>query len=124
MSNHSELAVYRAAYSLLEELSKCVKNMNRNFKFSLGDRMMNSGINSISEIASANRTKSMTERTHHISSVVSTMEDMQVMVRLARDLQVLQTSHYSKIVEMIDDVLTQSKKWKKFTERNASSSQK
>ena len=65
MSKHTELAVYRATYSLLEEIAKGVKNMNRSFKFSLGEMMLVNGVNAVSEIASENRTKSVTERIYH-----------------------------------------------------------
>lgn len=124
MSNHTELSVYRATYSLLEEIAKGVRNMNRSFKFSLGEMMLVNGVSAVSEIASANRTKSVTERIYHIEKLINLIENNMVQVRLARDLRVIQDSTYSNIVEIASDCLEQSKKWKRYTERNASTSQK
>ena len=48
--------------------------------------MLVNGVNAVSEIASANRTKSVTERIYHIEKLINLIENNMVQVRLARDL--------------------------------------
>lgn len=41
MATHTQLPIYKAAYDLLDVVTDLIKNMNRDFKRSIGEKISN-----------------------------------------------------------------------------------
>lgn len=114
---HHDLQIYRSTYGLLETIAHTVKQMRRDFKFTLGEKLNDNGIECILLISKANQTKSSNSRVKYLTRIIDRFETIQILTRLSKDLKIITIKHYSKIIEEVDDCLSQSKKWKKYTDK-------
>jgi hypothetical protein len=116
--DHTNLKIYIESYKLLEMITHTTKIMRRDLKYSLGEQMNNSCLEILVCIFKANKTKCINERVNWLVELEHYVEVLGLLVRLAHDLKVLGTSKYSDLIPRIDDIKTQCRKWKRYTERN------
>jgi hypothetical protein len=118
MANSSELKIYIETYKLLETLTHAVKIMRRDLKFTLGDKLLTECIEAIVEIHKANKTHCISERSNHIANIELRIDTVKLLIRLAHDMKVMSTSKYSEVIPVVEDIVSQCRKWKRFTDKS------
>ncbi len=83
MAIYEHLPVYKASYDLLVEIFKFTKNFNREYKFTIGEKLKNETTDLITNIYRANSTYNKAEI---IQKARINIEVIRLLIRLLIDL--------------------------------------
>jgi hypothetical protein len=96
-----ELKVLQKAYDLCVYLVPQVNKFPRDFKFTLGDRIVNAAFDVVEALVEARYTR---ERREILVRVNLRLERMRVLLRLSRDLGVFSLKSVEHSAKLIDEV--------------------
>lgn len=82
MAAHTQLPIYKAAYDLLDVVTDLVKNMNRDFKRSIGEKISNECIEITVLVFRANVAQ---DKEPYLLKLVERLQVIELMIRLAMD---------------------------------------
>lgn len=108
MAQYQHLPIYKVTYDLLSLIVKKTKDFPRDFKYSLGDRLREECIDLVVFIYKANSTKNKKE---HLNQILERVQVIELMVRLSKDLNLLNVKSYSEIVVLTDSIGRQTQGW-------------
>jgi len=111
MSNYYHLNVYKASYKLLVELYKNLNNLNKEHKYTIGEKIKEKSFEIILNIYRANRVK---QKVQFIDTALDDVEYIRLSLRLLRDLNVLNNKKFVSLNLIIEDVLLQFEKWRNY----------
>ena len=114
MATYNNLPVYKASYDLLVEIFKFTQNFNREYKYTLGERLKNETIDMITNIFRANASESKVEL---LQKARENIEVIRLYLRLLKDLQQLGTKKFVDINEQIENVSKQLTGWQKYMKK-------
>lgn len=110
MGLHTELAIYRTCYDLLGAAVEGIRNMRRDIKSAIGQRIIDACIELELHIRRANMA---TEKEPHILALLERLEVIELLVRLCRDRQYLPTAHYARVVGFTQSIGKQANGWRR-----------
>jgi four helix bundle protein len=114
MSTSSELKIYNSAMFLLKDLYQRIPRFDKQYKYLLGERLIDSTIEIIKEISEANNERLKVKRLEHIDKILKKVDEMFVYIRIAEDLkQFKSSSAYPHLIEKISEILRQGTGWKR-----------
>ena len=87
MAQYAHLPIYNLAFDLLKELYQRVPKFARQYKYSLGERLLNANIEAIHLILEANNTRDKAKRRELLSRLVWQVESIIIHTRIANELQ-------------------------------------
>ncbi|MCA9358115.1 four helix bundle protein [Candidatus Kaiserbacteria bacterium] len=111
MTTTNNLPVYKESYDLIEELFRYVKEFNREYKYTLGERVKTEMIALVIDIYRAN--SSIEKRGEHIKSARERVEVIRLLLRLLRDLRQLPLEKFVSLNVKIESVSRQLTGWLK-----------
>ena len=114
MALHNQLPIYRAAYGLLDDVTNLVKNMPRDFKRSIGEKISAECIEIMVLVFRANVA---VEKTPHLSELIERLQVIELLLRLGRDKRLIPTQHYAAAVEKTTSIGKQANGWKNAANR-------
>jgi len=82
MATHTQLPIYKAAYDLLDVSTDFVKNMPRDFKRSIGEKITNECIEITIAVFRANVAQ---DKAPHLMDLLERLQVAELMIRLAMD---------------------------------------
>jgi hypothetical protein len=91
MAQYDQLPVYKESYDLLLDLYIISKNMERDFKFTLGEKIKNEMTDLIVNVYLSN---SRIDKTTLIESSREKIEVIRLLMRLYKDLKQIKTNEY------------------------------
>ena len=91
MAQYDQLPVYKQSYDLLLELYTLSKNMERDFKFTLGEKIKNEVTDLIVNVYRAN---SRVDKAILIANARENTEVVRLLMRLYKDLKQIKTNEY------------------------------
>ena len=107
----SKTRIYLDARSLLDEILDMMPNFPRAYKFSVGAKMQELGIDLIEDIAAAYMDR--TNRLHHLTVFQTKFETLKTLMRIAGERQWIKgTGRHAHIIELMDVIGKQSTAWK------------
>ena len=107
----SKTRIYLDARALLDEILDMMPNFPRAYKFSVGAKMQELGIDLIEAIAAAYMDKP--NRLHHLTVFQAKFETLKTLMRIAGERQWIKgTGRHAHIIELIDAIGKQSTAWK------------
>ena len=107
----SKTHIYLDARALLDEILDIMPNFPRAYKFSVGAKMQELGIDLIEDIAAAYMDK--TNRLHHLTVFQTKFETLKTLMRIAGERQWIKgTGRHAHIIELMDAIGKQSTAWK------------
>ena len=112
---NNELPIYKDCYEMCKFTLQYIKNFPRNYRYTIGNDLHKLNIEMLKGIMKANNTRDKKERRENIEGIILGMEEYQINVRLCLDLKLLSVKQYSRLVELINSILSQSKGWKRST---------
>lgn len=113
MAQIKHLPIYKTTYELLELIVRVTKGFPRDFKYSLGDKIRGEVIDLVVFIFKANATKQ--ERMENASKIIERTQVIELLVRLTKDLRLINVKQFSEIVLLSDSLGRQASGWIKHT---------
>lgn len=112
MALHHQLPIYKLASDLASLAADLAKNMPRDFKRTLGEKVLMECFEVVTLIFRAN-VASGAERAVHISKLLEHLQVIELMLRLAVDKRLISTQQYARAIEITDPLGRQATGWKK-----------
>lgn len=110
MATHTHLPIYKVAYDLLDVATGLVKNMQRDFKRSIGDKITTECIEITVLIFRANVAQ---EKAPHLLELLERLQVAELMIRLAKDKHLISPAGYAQAVELTTSIGKQANGWRK-----------
>ena len=114
MSEYYHLNVYKSSYKLLVEIYNNTKNLNKEHKYTIGEKIKEKSFEILLNIYRANKAK---DKRKCIENALDDAEYIRLSIRLLRDLNVLNDSKFVVLSEIIEDVTLQFTKWGKYEDK-------
>ncbi len=108
MATYDNLPVYKAAYDLLQDITMLRKQMSREYKYTLGEKLMNETVEMIISIFRANVSRIKKEL---IMKSREHIEIIRLLMRLLKDLKQLSLKRFIAVNLKIECVSKQLTGW-------------
>jgi len=112
-----ELPVYKSSYLLLLYSFKLIKNLTREYKYTIGEKLKNEMMNLLMNVYIANKTKKVLVKLEKIESAVLNIEVIKLLFRLLFDLHEINIKEHVKVSVDIENVRRQLIGWEKVLKR-------
>ena len=110
MALHHQLPIYRLAYDLLSMAVEVTRNIPRDFKRLLGEKVREECVEILVLIFRANTARN---KVPHIEELQERLQVVELLLRLCRDKRFISTGQYARAVEITDKIGRQSTGWKR-----------
>jgi hypothetical protein len=108
-----ELPVYKASYDLLLFSFQAIKDMKKDYKYTVGEKLKNEIMNMIMNIYWANKTKDKKLKIKKIEKAQEEVEVVRILFRLLHDLREIKLRKFTEVNLKIEDVSRQLTGWAK-----------
>lgn len=112
MALHHELPIYRQTYELLSMAIDVTRNIPRDFKRLIGEKVREECVEMMVLIFRANVA---THKTPHIQELLERLQVVELMLRMSRDKRFISTKQYANAIALTQDIGKQATGWKKST---------
>ena len=116
MALHTELPIYRKAYELLQVAVEITRNIPRDFKRLLSDKIRDECLEITVLIFRANVCR---DKVPHITDLIEKLQIVELTLRLACDMRLISKGQYAKAIKLTQDVGRQAGGWKKHSAASA-----
>ena len=116
MSQYRHLPIYKAAYDLLQAVTRATAGFPRAWKYSFGDKLRTEALELVVLIYHTN-SHSGSERLKYADSFLEKLVATDMLLRTAKDMHLLNVKQFSEMVGLADSLGKQAKGWKKATEK-------
>ncbi|HOJ24398.1 MAG TPA: four helix bundle protein [Bacteroidales bacterium] len=106
-----DLQVYKCSYDLIIKIYNIVKNYNREYKYTIGEQLKNETLHLIMDIYRANVSN---QKDKHIQNAREELEIVKLLLRLSKDLKLINIKNYSDISLLIENISKQLTGWQKY----------
>lgn len=113
MAIYDNLPVYKESYDLLLELYQVSKNLSRDHRYTIGERMKGRIMDLMVCIYHANSTQDKEEKTGHITRAREYVVEIKLYVRLLHDLQQISVKRVAAMTEKTESISKQLTAWAK-----------
>lgn len=115
MARVEHLEIYKTSYSLLVVVTQAIRNFPRDFKFSLGDKLRVECIELTMDIYRANSVKKC--RSEIIERIIERINVIQLVLRLAKDLHLINIKKFAELAEITDSIVRQASGWNSYSKQ-------
>ncbi|MCK9439691.1 MAG: four helix bundle protein [Patescibacteria group bacterium] len=106
-----ELKVYKDSYDLLLHLYQISVNFNKDFKYTLGEKIKNEALEILINIYQAN--SDFSERKNNLKLAQDRIEKIIIYIRILKDLKQINLKKFVFLNEKIENINRQLISWKK-----------
>jgi len=106
------LLAYKHAYDLMIHFCQDNRNVDREYKFSLSEKIKEELHEVLMSICFANEEDDRDKKSYLLSKSIETLTSVKIRIRLLHDLKQLPLKHYAAMAEKITDLLSELKKWR------------
>jgi len=118
MAQYSQLPIYNSTFFLLKDLYERVPKFDKQYKYLLGEKMLNCCVKIMLLITQISEEKDGKKRIIYISKISNNINNLLTYTRLAHELKQLGKENvYFFLSEKILDILNQTENWKKFLQK-------
>ncbi len=110
MSHYDDLPVYKASYDLVLAVFQFTKNFNKEYKYTVGEKLKNEMIDLVILIYRANSRESKFEV---LQEARERMEVIRLLIRIMKDLQQISLKQFVNINKRVENVSKQLTGWQK-----------
>ena len=121
MALHSELEIYRTCFDLLGEAAEIVRNMPKDIKRALGDRIIDACIDLDRYLRQANMAK---DKEPPLLALLDRLEVIEILTRLCRDRQWIRPRQYARLTERTQSIGRQCNAWRTYMKEHGSPQQR
>ena len=119
MAQYMHLDIYKKAYEFLVYYSCLLVHMQREYRYTIGEKLLNSIIEFIVSIYKANDAKTSTERVEAIKSMMEKIKQIGVSLRLVNSLKNISNEKYLNCCMHVEEIEKQLAGWLNYTSKNA-----
>jgi len=112
MALHTSLPIYKVAYDLLDVIADLAKNMPRDFKASIGNKLRDECVEIVVLIFRANCAH---DKVPHLALLIERLQVTELLLRLSRDKRLISTGQYARAIELTSNVGKQANGWRKMS---------
>jgi hypothetical protein len=112
MALHNTLPIYKVAYDLLDAITDLSKNMPRDFKASIGNKLRDECIEIVVLIFRANCAQ---DKVPHLGLLIEHLQVTELLVRLSRDKRLTSTGQYARVIELTSSIGKQATGWRRMS---------
>jgi hypothetical protein len=109
MATYDQLMIYKQAYDLTSDLMPLTKNMERGYKFTLGERINNASIEMLICVYRINTSNESRDR--YFISAREQIELIRLLLRLMKDLRLVTTGRFTRLNDMVESISKQLTGW-------------
>lgn len=110
MALHSQLPLYKTVHELTQLVIVTTRNMPRDYKKTLGERVVEELIAVSVLVLRANIARN---KTPHLDELLERKEVANLLIRLSLDLRCISTGQYARLIALVDSVGKQAAAWRK-----------
>lgn len=121
MAQYMHLDIYKKAYEFLVYYSCLLVHMQREYRYTIGEKLLNLIIEFIVSIYKANDAKTNTERAKAIRVMIEKIKQISVTLRLVNSLKNISNEKYLNCCLYVEDIEKQLSGWLNYTSKNAQS---
>ena len=114
MAIHTQLAIYKDAYKLIDAVTSFGKNMPRPFQRPIGGEITSDCIKITILIFRANVAQ---DKGPHLMALLERLQVVELMIRLAMDKRLISKAAYAEAVELTTSIGKQANGWRKAAHR-------
>ena len=114
MATHNQLPIYKVAYTLLDVVTDLVKNMQRDFKRSIGEKI---SVECIEIAVLVFRANVAQDKAPHLMELLERLQVIELLIRLAMDKRLISKPAYAKAVELTTSIGKQANGWRRAANR-------
>ena len=122
MAQYYHLNVYKKSFDFLVEVTRQTSHFQRDFRYTLGEKLNNNTIDFIVWIYKANSAKSLCERAEFIKELLERLQYINVILRLSHELKNISKDKYFELALMTQDVEKQLNGWLSHSSKNTTES--
>ena len=111
MRDYYHLDVYKSSYKLLVEIHKNFTNLNKEHKYTIGEKVKEKVFAVLIGIYKANKSDN---KVTMLEKILDDVEYIRLSLRLLRDLNVLSEKRYVMLLVLCEDVRVQFEKWRNY----------
>ncbi len=111
MARYEHLKIYKDSYDALIVLNKLVVKFPKNFKYSMGQKMIDLNMEILKLIYKINNLSSPALRVFNLSKMLSKISELELYLRVLKDLNVISIKEYSMVALMVAKVAKQAQSW-------------
>lgn len=109
--------LFRALSNLFDELSKVIKNVQKDMKMTVGHRLMEYMMNSIKVYKKAFVTKDFIEKCEYIDETLNELENIELLLKLLLSSNDIGVAEAARLSSHLGDAMYQLRNWKTSIEK-------
>ena len=110
MAQYQHLPIYKTTYELLQVVTRATAGFAKAYKYSLGDKLRAEVVELVVYLYKANSSRGA-DRVAHATTFLERLQVVELMVRLSKDLRLLNVKQFSEIVGLSDGLGRQAQGW-------------
>lgn len=114
MALHTQLPIYKAAYGLLDVVTDMVKNMPRDFKRSIGEKI---SMECLDVTVLVFRANVAVDKSPHLTELIERLQVSELLLRLSMDKRIISHRAYARAVDLTTSIGKQANGWRKSASR-------
>ena len=111
MAQYHHLNVYKKSFDFLSEITRQTIHFQRDFRYTLGEKLNNGGIDFIEWIYKANSAQNLKDRVQIIKELLEKLQYLNVILRLSYELKNISKDKYIGLTLMTQDIEKQLNGW-------------
>ena len=115
MALYDQLPVYKVAYDLLSLILDISPNMQRSFRYTIGERILNTAVDLLQNIYRAN---TVYDKSVPLTAARDNLISVRLFIRLAHDKKQISSKNYLIANDLIENVGKQLTSWSKSVAQN------
>ena len=123
LAQYYHLNVYKKSFDFLVELTRQTVHFQRDFRYTLGEKLNASAIEFIVRIYKANSAQNLMERADFIKDMLERLQYINVVLRLSCELKNMSKDKYIGLTSMTQDIEKQLNGWRSHSSKNAADGQ-
>ncbi|MGI6329540.1 MAG: four helix bundle protein [Bacilli bacterium] len=112
-----ELPIYKESYELLLLSFKLIKDLTREYKYTLGEKIKNEITDLLMDVYRANKVKVKGLKLKYVSLAIEKIEVIRLLFRLLFDLKQISENHHVSVSCKIENVRRQLIGWEIFLKK-------
>jgi len=113
MARYEHLRIFQCAYDLVVEIYKITKNFNREYKYTLGEKLKESSHELLDIIRKVNSLPNK-EKTKYFEMIDFKKENLRIYLRIACELKLISVNRLGLFNESIEEIGRQLGGWQKY----------
>lgn len=114
MAQYKHLPIYKSSYDLLILITLKTKDYRKDFKYTLGVKLIDECMNLMQSIYKANTSKN---KESFIQDIIDIIQIIELSSRLSKDLHLINISTFSEIIVLTDSISKQANGWLRSTKK-------